>query len=176
MHYLQYLQLLSRNPNIDKQTYQQFVDFINSTDKLSRDTNIPYHLCSFFVPYDPVKKSIFMGHHIKSDSWIPPGGHIDEGDTPLETVIREYEEELGVKLIDETIELFDLSIIDINKPQSTCKRHYDIWHLVHTTEQNYGYDKGEFLEAKWIPLDDAPAKMRVPEFQEVIERLKSHMH
>ena len=39
-----------------------------------------------------------MVHHKKANDWIPPGGHIEENESPAATVIREFREELGYKL------------------------------------------------------------------------------
>ncbi|AWB27260.1 NUDIX hydrolase [Halococcoides cellulosivorans] len=37
-----------------------------------------------------------LHHHPTLDMWLPPGGHIDRGETPHEAAIREVREELGV--------------------------------------------------------------------------------
>lgn len=42
-------------------------------------------------------KALFV-HHNKFDKWTPPGGHIEEGETPEEALIREFEEETGLKV------------------------------------------------------------------------------
>lgn len=35
--------------------------------------------------------------HTKNRMWLPPGGHIDEGEEPEEAVVREIAEEAGVQ-------------------------------------------------------------------------------
>ena len=37
--------------------------------------------------------------HRKLQMWLPPGGHIDEGETPDAAVIREVKEETGLKVL-----------------------------------------------------------------------------
>lgn len=46
-------------------------------------------------------KTLFI-HHRKLKLWLPPGGHVDEGETPDQAAIREVKEEAGldVELID----------------------------------------------------------------------------
>ena len=39
---------------------------------------------------------VFLSHHVKFDKWTPPGGKIEENETPDETVVREWKEELGL--------------------------------------------------------------------------------
>ncbi|MFW6436244.1 MAG: NUDIX hydrolase [Halococcoides sp.] len=39
-----------------------------------------------------------LHHHPTLEMWLPPGGHIDRGETPHEAAIREVREELGVEV------------------------------------------------------------------------------
>lgn len=39
---------------------------------------------------------VLLIHHKGMDVWIPPGGHIEEDETPDHAVIRELKEELGL--------------------------------------------------------------------------------
>src|SRR5580692_9652544 len=56
----------------------------------------PRHLVSYFVPLDAAARSVLLGDHIKSGLWLPPGGHVEVGEDPRDTVERETLEELGV--------------------------------------------------------------------------------
>lgn len=40
--------------------------------------------------------SVFLSHHVKFDKWTPPGGRIEENETPEDAVIREWKEELDL--------------------------------------------------------------------------------
>ena len=55
----------------------------------------PKHLVSYFVPLDAAGRSVLLGDHVKSGLWLPPGGHVEEGEDPRDTVRREALEELG---------------------------------------------------------------------------------
>lgn len=39
---------------------------------------------------------VFLVHHKKFDKWTPPGGHIEENETPDQALIREWKEELSL--------------------------------------------------------------------------------
>jgi 8-oxo-dGTP diphosphatase len=41
---------------------------------------------------------VLLIHHRKLDRWIPPGGHIDENETPDEALEREFKEELNLEI------------------------------------------------------------------------------
>jgi hypothetical protein len=56
----------------------------------------PRHLVVYFVPVDPAGRSLLLGDDRKSGLWLPPGGHVEEGEDPRQAVIREAREELGI--------------------------------------------------------------------------------
>src|SRR5581483_3183809 len=59
----------------------------------------PKHLVSYFVLIDPDRKSVLLVDHIKAQLWLPSGGHVDLGEDPKNTVIRELREELQLEAV-----------------------------------------------------------------------------
>lgn len=58
--------------------------------------------------------------HLKVKAWLPPGGHIDENEDPVQAVLRETEEETGLKTaIVPTGPVFDLAYPDHVPPPLT---------------------------------------------------------
>lgn len=51
---------------------------------------------SFASGYLVKDDKVLLAHHVKFDKWVPPGGHIEDGETPAETVSREFVEETGM--------------------------------------------------------------------------------
>ncbi|MBP9869383.1 NUDIX domain-containing protein [Patescibacteria group bacterium] len=43
-------------------------------------------------------KRILFVHHKRFDKWLPPGGHVEFGESPYEGAIREVREEAGVDI------------------------------------------------------------------------------
>src|SRR3989344_4955743 len=150
-----------KNSNfVDASTYHQFLRRLKQGN-LTKNRNTFDHICAFFLPLDMTKKSIYLGHHIKADDWIPPGGHIEAGEMPIDTVRREFVEELNSSLTKQPIELFDLSVKDVSgNPLHKCKLHFDFWYLVYISQRKFLYDKQEFYTADWFKLPEALTKIK----------------
>lgn len=43
-------------------------------------------------------QQVLLIWHKKHAKWLPPGGHVEKGETPCETVIREVKEETGLQV------------------------------------------------------------------------------
>ena len=51
---------------------------------------------SFASGYLVRDSKVLLVHHNKFDKWVPPGGHIEEEETPADTVVREFQEETNL--------------------------------------------------------------------------------
>ena len=54
-----------------------------------------HYTASAFV-FDAADQVLLI-HHVKSGLWLPPGGHIEPGETPAEAALREVREETGLQ-------------------------------------------------------------------------------
>jgi len=152
-------------------TYEKFLRFVK-TGKLTKEVNKKNHICSFFLPYNRETSLIYLVDHIKAGSWIPPGGHVKLYENPVDTVIREYREELKTSVSKSAVNTFALSIINISKNKHSCKVHYDFWYLVHTPIIIFDYSKKEFNDGRWFGIDEAIKKITVKKYREIISNLK----
>jgi 8-oxo-dGTP diphosphatase len=59
----------------------------------------PMHLAVYTALLDEAEEAMLLGEHIKAGLWLPPGGHVDPGEDPRHTVVREGDEELGVDIV-----------------------------------------------------------------------------
>lgn len=137
---------------------QVYLDFLQRIEKgnLTRDENEKSHFCIYFLPYNPDTKEIFITYHKKSGLWISPGGHIEKGETLLDTLNREIKEELGLNLSDGEVDApFMISITEIDNPPQPCRAHYDIWYLIQTDGGDFNIDSREFHESRWVTLNQA---------------------
>lgn len=164
------LEIAEGIPSIPKHTIGQFRRFIGSNSNLLRADNIPHHVCAFFLPVHTASQSVYLVHHIKADDWIPPGGHIDPGETPLETVKREYQEELSYHIAAEPVRLVNLTVKHIRNHRHPCLTHYDFWYTVAMKDKiSFTFDRGEFYSAAWFPLRDGLAKMSLPMYRKTVK-------
>lgn len=128
---------------------------------LTKKENIESHMCTYFAPYDPLAKQVFIGHHKKAGIWLFNGGHVDEGETLRETLKREIDEEWGLNYDDfEISEPGLLTFRDIyNLTKQPCLWHFDIWHFIPVDKNVFNPDgerlAEEFHESNWVQLDEA---------------------
>ena len=54
------------------------------------------HLVSYFAVVDPARRAVLLVDHRKARLWLPTGGHVEPGEHPRATVLREAREELGL--------------------------------------------------------------------------------
>lgn len=125
------------------------------------------HLVSYFLPTDRSTGSVLLGDHRLSGLWLPPGGHVEPGEHPLDTVRREAAEELGVPpVLDEEFadKPFFLTMTETVGPAAA--RHVDVsfWFaLAGPVEQPLNPDQREFVQVRWWTraelLDAAPGRL-----------------
>lgn len=162
-----------KGKSVDKNTRNRFLEKIKSTDKLTKNVNSDEHICSFFIPVNRQTGSVYLGHHIKANSWIPPGGHINELEHPVETVIREFFEELGHKIDKNKISPLNLSIKDISdNPRNPCKVHYDLWYVVDSPKTDFAFIKREYYDARWMTINEAMEVMNIPLYKKIVRTVK----
>lgn len=162
---------LKNKSQVDQRIYQRFLERLENGQGLLRADNINDHYCVFFLPFHQLSHSVYLGHHIKANDWIPPGGHIEPNETPIETIKREFLEELDYELKDERVELFDLTIKNITNPNHKCRVHWDIWYLVHIRKIKFHFDKREFYDAAWFKLKKAIPKIKGSSYRQTVEKL-----
>ena len=100
------------------------------------------------VIYDG-EKFLLVTHTYGKGHWTFPGGKIEKGEEPEETVKREMMEELGV-------EPFNLKFI--GKTHNTREYKNDtVWNFsANISNQNLQVNKYELAEVNWYKINDLP--------------------
>ena len=115
---------------------------------------------------------VLVIHQKGGDFWGFPKGHIDEGETELETALREVKEEVGL----------DVNIIDIKyryvlnyiiKEKEVDKT--TILYLASTKEDKNDtiIQEAEVADSKWLSVDEAYELLTYDDSKEALKRAES---
>jgi len=84
--------------SLERETIADVLAWIDSGVELCRvekPATPAKHLVSYFVVIDG--NYILLVDHINAEKWLPTGGHVELGEHPKDTVIREAFEELKIQ-------------------------------------------------------------------------------
>jgi len=175
-HLVRVLDQLSSYLYISPENVHSVRTFLNSQQPLIRSSNTLHHVCVFFLPVHIPSRSVYLVDHIKAHDWIPPGGHIDGGESPIDTVLREFQEELSYKLTDENILPVQLTVKRIRSKRHPCRTHYDFWYAVEMDKPlSFVYDVNEFHGAGWFPLSEGLKRMKLPAYRKALSDSISYL-
>lgn len=90
--------------------------------------------------------------------WDVPGGHVDNGETPEQCIVREMKEEMGL-----TLEQFDLfSVIEF-----TDRIEYTFWKMANLDIERIDLHEGQ--QIKWFGESEAGNTKLAYGFNEIID-------
>ena len=139
--------------------------------RVEKPATPPKHLVSYFVLVDA--EHLLLVDHIQAGLWLPSGGHVEPGEHPRQTVLREIKEELD----------FDVAASDIGAPlMITCTRtvgstlpHTDVslWYTVRGDRRTaIAFEQAEFHAVRWFAFDDVPFHRCDPHLSRFLEKLR----
>jgi len=160
--------------DLEADQWQDTVNWIQSGEELCRlekPATPPKHLVSYFALVDD--DHLLLVEHRNAGLWLPTGGHVEPGESPLETVRREAQEELGIEprlLSDQP--LFITSAETVGK----IAGHTDVslWYVVlHPRSRQLQFDQDEFKSIRWFHRDELPLDQCDPNLGRFVEKLLS---
>lgn len=116
----------------------------------------PQHLVAYFVLVDPARHKMLLVDHKTAGLWLPSGGHVEPGEHPRDTVIRELCEELQLEA---RFLWTDPIFLTVTKTVGQSAGHTDVslWYVLHADcTQGLNYDSEEFHGVAWFALDGLP--------------------
>lgn len=126
------------------------------------------HLVSYFPVVDD--GHILLGDHISSGLWLPPGGHVEQGEHPRETATRECLEALRMQphfLSDGPVFLTITETIGANPHEDVS-----LWYPVQGQAGDIpDYDRREYRNMRWFSFDDAPFDETDPNLERFLGKL-----
>jgi 8-oxo-dGTP pyrophosphatase MutT (NUDIX family) len=112
----------------------------------------PQHLVAYCVVVDRARESVLLLEHLRSGLWLPAGGHVEVGEDPHQTAVRELAEELGPR----AAMVASVAAMPLFITVTTTRgagRHTDIslWYVVAGDEHMWlEPDPGEFAAHRWM--------------------------
>jgi 8-oxo-dGTP diphosphatase len=116
----------------------------------------PKHLVSYAVLLDPRDATVFLGNHVLAGLCLPPGGHVEPGEDPADTVRREAREELGIEA-DFSAAGSRPVFVTVTRTAGTDGRHTDVslWYVISGRPGMWiDLDRREFTGGRWWTAAD----------------------
>lgn len=132
----------------------------------------PQHLVSYFAALDG--ESILLVDHKNAQLWLPPGGHVEQGEHPRCTVAREVREELGFA---PAHEITAPLMVTCTTTVGLTSGHTDVslWYVVNAPRsQAMTYDRQEFAGIRWFGFSEVPFKRSDPHLERFIRKMCSN--
>lgn len=146
---------------LEEQHRSDVLRWLSRTDDVfrrSKPRTPEQHLVSYFLVVDPVGPQVLLVDHIKAGKWLPTGGHVEPGESAVETVRREAREELGIQARFPTwIGERPLLVTVTETVGALHERHTDVslWFVLEgDRNQRLNPDVGEFREVRWWTLEE----------------------
>lgn len=133
-----------------------WIDGTDSIFRVKKPDIPPKHLVSYFVLVDPVQSSVLLGDHIKSQLWLPSGGHVMPDEDPRDTVVRECKEEVGqvAKFLRNNDHPLFITVTDT---VGLTAGHTDVslWYLLKASvHDRINFERREFTDMNWFTFDE----------------------
>jgi 8-oxo-dGTP pyrophosphatase MutT (NUDIX family) len=137
--------------------------------RLHKPATPPKHLVSYFALVD--RNHVLLVDHKKAQLWLPTGGHVEPGEHPRTTVIRELAEELGLELNEAPQAPLMLTV---SETVGTTAGHTDVslWYVLNGDRQaRLKFDTEEFYSVRWFHFDEAPMSRSDPHLSRFLSKL-----
>ncbi|MES2116571.1 MAG: NUDIX hydrolase [Pseudomonadota bacterium] len=139
--------------------------------RLAKPATPPQHLVSYFVVVDD--DHVLLVDHRNAQRWLPPGGHVEEGEHPRATVLRELQEELGIVA---SHPIAAPLMLTVTTTVGLTAGHTDVslWYVVRADRTALmQFDEDEFLSIQWFRFDEVPYERAEPHLKRFLGKLSS---
>lgn len=138
--------------------------------RVTKPATPPKHLVSYFAVVDV--DWILLVDHKNARLWLPTGGHVEMDEHPRATVVRELEEELGLRA---EHEIGAPLMITCTTTVGMAARHTDVslWYVVRGNRAHVlKFDETEFNAVRWFQFSEVPFERSEPHLRRFIRKLE----
>jgi len=132
----------------------------------------PKHLVSYFPLVDG--EYILLVDHKNARRWLPPGGHVEPGEDPRTTVLRELREELGLRATE--AEVVAPLMVTVTGTVGITSGHTDVslWYPVKRSRNTaLTFDTSEFNSVRWFHFSEVPLERTDPNLEHFLSKLRA---
>jgi 8-oxo-dGTP diphosphatase len=149
--------------DVEERCRADVLSWIDSGAELCR-TDAPAtpgkHLVSYFVVVDPARRAVLLVDHRKAQLWLPTGGHVEPGEPPQVTVLREAREELGIdaRFLEASGGRPLLVTSTVTVGLTAGHTDVSLWYAVEgDADADLSYDPEEFRAVRWFGFEELAA-------------------
>ena len=146
-------QLLAHQPCNERER-RSLATMLEELDRLPRpfdEAADPVHVTGSAVVIG--RRGVLLHRHKRLGVWLQPGGHVDAGEAPHETAVRETREETGLEPT-HAVDPPALFHVDVH-PGGRGHTHLDARYLVVAPDDDPKPPPGESQQVAWFALADA---------------------
>ncbi len=111
---------------------------------------------------------ILLIKHINSGHWSFPKGHVEEGETEIETAIREIKEETGIDVI---IDQSFREIVTYSPRRDTHKEV--VYFIAKAKNTDYTPQEDEIADIKWVEISRAGSVLAYENDKSIVNKAKN---
>lgn len=138
--------------------------------RIAKPATPPQHLVSYFAVVDA--GHVLLVDHRNAQLWLPTGGHVEPGEHPRDTVVRELKEELGLAPLQPVAAPL---MITCTTTVGLTAGHTDVslWYVVHAgRSQPLSFDADEFTAVRWFRFGEVPFERSDPHMRRFVAKLE----
>jgi 8-oxo-dGTP diphosphatase len=160
--------------SLEREHLAEALDWVDSGVELCRiakPATPPMHLVSYFAVVDG--EQMLLVDHRNAQLWLPSGGHVEPGEHPRDTVVRELKEELNLEPISPVGAPLMISCTT-TVGLTAGHRDVSLWYVVKgSRKQRLTFDEQEFKAAQWFRFGEVPFHRSDPHLRRFIEKLRA---
>ena len=139
----------------------------------TKKPDVPHkHLVSYFALVDEARGKMLLVDHKIAGLWLPSGGHVEPGEDPQATVVREIAEELG--LVADFMQPDPLFITVTRVGSDGGHTDVSLWYLLRgDSSRAIEFDRGEFHGVRWFGFEEIPFERSDPHMCRFVVKMRA---